>query len=573
MPKSLVGANLTGLTDYDRGLLFADAMKTHRKWSSAARPWDMISPELDENGWPKADCGAVILADAVYASGTYKFSCDGKVGEIKPNSSPVKVTNIVYAAAKNRTTADITLNAPDPAKDTQMFLAFTGTEGGFRNAKMMRPGYKEGDIFTREIIKCIEPLGAIRFMDYFHTNHSEISTWDTRSKITDSSWSEKGGPYEYAFELLRVTGKDGWINVPHLADQDHIDRLAVMAKALLPANCNLYVEYSNEVWNWQFTQAKWNLDQSRLDKDKYDLGAIIKDDNGLRWSHYALKSYQIAAAFRKVFGNDSRIRPILATQNGWQDGLDCGLKYIEAKFGPPKNFFYGCAIAPYFGNIDAFMKRTDLTVESFFGPYETVDSKGVPFSGQSYMMDRAGSTRSKGPLRLIETAKKYGIRPICYEGGVDFGQHNICVPEKTAAQYDPRMGEAVEAYLNNWFNAGGKEFFWFTLSSKYKKWGYWGSTEHPSRLDVPKYKALTKVAAERPSDGSTPDSSSSSSKPQDSSSSSKPQDSSSSNTPKPTKDVKKVAIYSKSGKLKMVLHDDDIKIGVVYKNGKGKRIL
>ena len=65
---------------------------------------------------------------------------------------------------------------------------------------------------------------------------------------------------------------------------------------------------------------------------------------------------------------------------------------------------------------------------------------------------------------------------------------------KIASQYDPRTGQAVEDYLNHWYAGGGDAMFYFTLSCKYSKSGYWGLTEDVRDLSTPKYLAALHVA-------------------------------------------------------------------------------
>ena len=50
-----------------------------------------------------------------------------------------------------------------------------------------------------------------------------------------------------------------WINIPGHADDDYIIRLAKLLKATLDPTLFIYFEYANEVWNWQFDVATYNL--------------------------------------------------------------------------------------------------------------------------------------------------------------------------------------------------------------------------------------------------------------------------------------------------------------------------
>ncbi len=73
-------------------------------------------------------------------------------------------------------------------------------------------------------------------------------------------------------------------------------------------------------------------------------------------------------------------------------------------------------------------------------------------------------------------------------------QYPNSLEAKIAAQSDPRMGQALEAYLNNWYANGGGTLFYFNLNCRYGKFGYWGLTDDARNLNTPKYRAAVDVA-------------------------------------------------------------------------------
>jgi hypothetical protein len=64
---------------------------------------------------------------------------------------------------------------------------------------------------------------------------------------------------------------------------------------------------------------------------------------------------------------------------------------------------------------------------------------------------------------------------------------------KIASQYDLRTGRAIEDYLTSFYQSGGDAMFYFTLTSRYQKNGYWGLTEDSRELLTPKYLAALRV--------------------------------------------------------------------------------
>src|SRR5688572_7779595 len=190
-------------------------------------------------------------------------------------------------------------------------------------------------------------------------------------------------------------------------------------------------------------------------------------------------------------GRDPRIRMVFASQVAYDKPgtmLKMQLEYVEKYHGPPNQFFYAVASAPYFspGRDEAdpakkkwYTERPDVTVDGICD--RLLAKSGI-----------GGGENVKGFHAL---GKKYGLKSFAYEGGVDLQQFNSNVDVKTASQYDLRTGQAIEDYLNAFYNSGGDAMFYFTLSSKYSKNGYWGLTEDVRDLITPKYLAATRVAA------------------------------------------------------------------------------
>ena len=123
-------------------------------------------------------------------------------------------------------------------------------------------------------------VGVLRFMDYLATNNNVQAAWADRTKPTDvkldpyqkTSSRGKGGPLELAVALGNQAGKDIWINIPAMANNDYITKVAQLIKygsdgtnpytgptanpvfKPLASGLHVYLEYSNETWNGDFAQ-------------------------------------------------------------------------------------------------------------------------------------------------------------------------------------------------------------------------------------------------------------------------------------------------------------------------------
>ena len=482
--RSRVGVNIGGLSDYSSAFMFIDVMRTSRRFGSVERPWEGEVP-LDADGWPTADAGVIAFSEQADVNGAYRLSFTGRA-TVSVVRSPAELRNVAYDAATNRTSGEVVVNAPAGAP-ARLFLSFTETAGGVRDIRLLRPGYADdAQVFTDEYLRALEPFGCLRFMDFLRTNDSPLVTWADRAEPADAQLTIKGGPYEYAIDLGNRLGKDVWLTVPAGADEPFVRSLAELVKVRLGPGVNCYVEWSNELWNSQFKQHGANLDAARAEVARGDRTLSLggRDSNARHWGwrRVARRTVEIGRIFRDVLGkNDARLRMVLAGQHANPAVLETGLRYIQDNFGPPREHLYGIAIAPYFGSDDKeLLKRADLTVDQVC----------------DVLLRTADESRDADALAHHALAKRYGLKSLAYEGGIDLRQYDASVDAKTRAQFDPRAGQAVERHLRGWFDGGGDAYVYYTLVGRYTKYGYWGLTNDTRRLDVPKYDAAARVARE-----------------------------------------------------------------------------
>ena len=476
--KSQFGVGLEGLADWSRAQMFADAMKTARTFGRVDKPWEnQNTVPLDPNGWPLEDAGVVVIADTPGIGGTYALSFQGKA-EVAAKFG-VKIENLSYDATANRSTAQIVV----PADGQQLMLEFTQTNGGIRNVVLMRPGTTEKDTFSPAFIEKLKPFTTLRFMDFLATNNNPLQSWDERTTpLAASQAGARGGALEYVIALANLTGKEVWVNVPDQLDEAGVRAMAQMLKDGLKPNIKVYVEYSNEVWNWQFGQATRNLEAAKIEGRRANSPLTYDgSDNEGYWAmrRIAQKAAQTGQIFREVFGDQSfeRVRPVYATQVGYEEVYKQGLSFLENRYGQPAKVIYGLASAPYFQVSNELNTKADLSVDEIFAALPADMKKNL---------DAAAKVQSY--------ATYYGLKHLAYEGGQHLQDHVGAgnAEAKIAANRDPRMGALVETYLNGWQGLGGDLFVYFTLTSPYSKWGSWGLVEDVTGTS-PKYNAILKV--------------------------------------------------------------------------------
>ncbi|MBM3465029.1 MAG: hypothetical protein FJX76_23260 [Armatimonadetes bacterium] len=454
-----IGVNLDFNSDWSRELVFVDAMKSARRFGTVQTPWDMSAP-VDANGWPTSDFGVVVMANIPSASGTYSLVCEGpatvSLGPATPGST---VTNQHYDAGSNTTIADINLppNA-NPAFTYDMMLRFTGTNGGCRNIRLMRPGYPRNttQTFNTAFVQRLAPFSIVRFMQFFSMQENQVSEWRERTRPEyGTQTSNRGAAYEYAIQLANETHKDIWLSIPDLATDDHIRQLARLLRDSLDADRAVYIEHSNEVWNFAYPQNRRNFDAASVEGNA---GPSALNDFGQTmnpgywsWRRFARRGIQISNIFREELGDAqmmTRVRPVLASQVGYRYMIDHQLRWLNATYGPPRNYFYAIAGAPYWGPSGSDRERTDLTVDSILDLCEASLNSQIPDfqpdAGYSGVLDW-GNIPGYATL-----ARYYGLRNMCYEGGPDTAGE-ASLTNKIAANYDPRMGDLVERFLRRWY--------------------------------------------------------------------------------------------------------------------------
>jgi hypothetical protein len=375
-----LGVNIRNLGPSSGDELFADAMKEAAPWSTNLSAPSSASPAaIDANRWPKQDAGIDVLANSSDDGGTYGLSFTGRatVAAVKSETS-VHVVNVAYNAASNTTTALVTV----PRGATQLMLDFTSTRRlptdttatGITNVHLMRPNavdsatpYAPSVIFSTPILKLLSNFSSIRFMDYSLTNYNPQVNWSDRTLPAQVQTNGKGGAWEYAVALGNQTNEDVWINIPEMATNDYITKLAQLIDfgsdgvnpytgprgsaisadnpnpvpaggpvwAGLNPNLHVYVEYSNEVWNTGFSQSQQNLAAAIAEVNagnsplNYD-GDALPSDWAVRRT--AERIVETSNLFRAVFGDSqmSEVRPVYEWQyNNLNDTAALGLNFIN----------------------------------------------------------------------------------------------------------------------------------------------------------------------------------------------------------------------------------------------------
>ncbi|MDQ8197142.1 sugar-binding protein [Pelagicoccus enzymogenes] len=484
-------------------------------------------------------------------SGVYKVSFKGQADLSSfAGDSYFTVSNKVYDELSNTTTADLYLwnqeevLAADPNDNSGLLaLRFSNTVNvesisgaGITDLKIIRPGYHDRaeQTFTDEFLNALSPFSALRFMDVQHTNNSNpyqgdpyprnVTLWQDRvTKESPSQIVPNRGlkqpvvAWEHDIEIANAVGADLWLNIPVHAELDYVKKLAILvaygvdmgsvdvsgpftesmlAQGVqttepLDPSLNVYLEHSNEVWNFGFSQYIYNK-----------LAAVEAANNGFDWGttneehmarrRHIKRAYEFGQIFNEVmsekFGTDvllEKVRPVHAHWAGafnwgFEDNWKATVDWMQATYGPVSDYFYGFAIAPYMNDNDASDTAT---------PEELLDA----------LVANSDWSTAQYRERFIDTCvNDWGVAPMIYEGGPDTGGGSTTnVQNRILMNRLPGMKDAVKHdMIDNWFQKGGKEFAYFVVAGGSSRHGSWGATEDVLDLTAPKYQALLEIAGD-----------------------------------------------------------------------------
>ncbi len=490
-----IGINLNGISDWTSEWPFVDIMKISRWWithnADGSGGWDTGHSNLiplDENYYPTQipfdpDGAGSIPPQIVRTvwdnnwlpTGNYTLICDG-TGRIRFWGAGSGTFNITNGGT-------FTVSIPNKG-----FFAMEIEESisgnHLRNIRLIMPGFSgsyQSNPFHPLFMERIQPFKIIRFMDWGNTNDSDLVNWTDRPKVTDYSYSLKGVPYEIMIDLVNRLDASPWICIPHKATDDYIRQLIILLKNNLTTSKKIYLEYSNETWNWQFSQSNYCEEQGQA------LG--LPSFYGYRWAYHCKRGCDIWRIFRQEFGNTDRLVKIIATQVGWGSGTQndpypiqfmLNTAMNDLRVNPDRERADAIAIAPYFAPVGMNNLPETVTVDEILSLCQ---------------QDIINMTSSTGMVTGHKNvANNYGAKLICYEGGQHMvrSDSDVLTQKFIQANRDPRIYDLYIDYLNRLNNSGVDEFCHFVDCGSWSRWGMWGAMEYQDQSidEAHKYRAL-----------------------------------------------------------------------------------
>ncbi len=489
------GTNLAGPADWGSEWPFVNIMKYSRQWITHNRDWvaggenawdtqllDHIP--LDENGYPLRLPVADIpgaegpqIVRTVWANtealppgeyvllydgeGTVDFWGDATITESGPGRVVVEVT-------------------PGVA-DIMVLELLSSTEGDhIRNIRLLLPDTEAtyaDNPWSEAWLEKLAPFQRLRFMDWGHTNGSRMQQWEDRPQVEDYTYTPDGVPYEWWIELCNARQSDAWVCIPHAADDDYIRQMAELFRDELDPELTIYVEYSNEIWNWIFEQTHYCHDNG---------------DQDVPWPERIVPFVQNALdIWTETFeGQSGRIVRVVGVQGAWQDVSN------RIVFNMVPGSYDVFSPAAYFGFTDEGIAA--------------LESLGADATGEDVLQWAAQGLRERsfGWLKSQNESigQELGIPMIYYEGGQHltpqpFGSEQPYNPALVEAQSMPGMYELYQEWYDSLRTLVTAEepallmnfSFIGPTSGRYGSWGLLTSQFYQDAPyeDAPKYRAVT----------------------------------------------------------------------------------
>ena len=368
---------------------------------------------FNDQGWPthlsdglSIEAMAFIEAETL-PKGEYVITWQGEGDlrlDVHPNFSPVAESwengqkRLVYQLE------DPNLNM-DEGGAIVFHIHSTNPENPIRDIELWMPNMEgttlegSGETFTPWFKRALEPFAYLRFMDWGGTNRSPETDWEDRrpkNYATQTGWvgDERAGvAWEYMIEVCNVLDKDMWLCVPQSATDAYVRSLAELVKAQLEPDRHVYVEYSNEVWNTNFSATQW--------------AEVRGKEMGLSMAqYYGLRSAQIWKIFEDVFGGTERIARISGSHTGRDTrSVEAIEASIEAGAKPD-----ALAITYYIGSYDiAVWAERNI---NYRNPGLVDFVEALDWLSEHRVDDVA---RRAGDARI---ADQYGLPLMAYEGNI-----------------------------------------------------------------------------------------------------------------------------------------------------------
>lgn len=491
--RMAIGINPEAIVDWSPAWTFLDVFQASRPWisqlfntSTFSVTYDpALAPQLDldargtvrslqsfwRNGVQMRQYASTLIfrdtaVSGAYPGGIYWAEWDG-IGELRFSfdarvlSSGTTAAGRRYAQLQVTPSSDgilVTIESTDPTNPVRdINLWMPDYQGQSFRGKRWQPGASFSP-FHPLYLERLAPFSTLRFMAMQETNSSDIVTWADRrpvDAVRQSSGAEgtpseprvNGMSVEYMVQLANDLDADPWFNMPHQADDDFVRSFATYVKQHLEPGRRVYVEWSNELWNfgYGFEASQWVAARAQAE------GLSTNPD--AQWIIAGRQAGRDMRIWSEVFAgvNDKQLVRVAA---GW-----AAVDYVSNEIAANMDgAFDAIAIAPYITPTDAQRARysSATTVDQVLADTRSNIEESLRWTRNHRALADAWSLRLGRPIELL-----------AYEGGPHLdGRNQPYQPAFLAATKDPRIGPIYADYLRGLDQAGLDLYLDFQFTSQ-----------------------------------------------------------------------------------------------------------
>ncbi len=470
-PRAAVGINLAGLSTWggERTLMNLALNSPWKSQRPGVSGWVEMDPSrMDANGDMKALLTSELANKALtppegaYGPTATRIRCTWKgKGTLAPGGSAV--TNL----AKSTDSFEFDWAAANGVtpKSAWVTISKIDTTDPLRKVDCREKDASPTAMFSSKMLESLKGFSVIRFLDWQKVNTNAPVSWATRTTAESTVQNTDQGPaVEIMVALANEAGIDPWFHMHWNADEEYVRRFAEYVRDHLAPGRKVYVEMSNEVWNYNFPVTNQAQAEGVAEGLSPTAGYAM-------FMRYAEKATWMNKIWTDVFKADpSRLVRIVATQNNNPAAVEMILGFRDTA-----QYVDAVSTAPYFGGA------------TFAGTRATITDSANIFAFLSEDVDLAISKALKAKV----VAQRYGKRYIGYEGG----QHVVNRGNPTlvaAINRDPRMYDMYRKYLTAWNSQIGDLMTLYAATGSFDQYGAWGLREYTgqSLAETPKRRAV-----------------------------------------------------------------------------------
>lgn len=484
--KNNVNGNLNAPEDWDGNCWYKNTFSASRGFEG---PWGQYYNNYDSSGWPLDSNWRLVLSTGptfLPLNTWQRCSCQGTLGSVFPlaTSNDCQITNITLLSDGITWEFDFRYTGV-----TVIIKGNPNSIGGVRNIIIPAIDYNlsnvnEGSIFNDATLLFYRQFSGFRIMNYLGVCFG--SNWDTtpgiwanrittQNRVAGYSMSTPAGifryyPIERAIELVNTAKampgsniKSLWVAIHHAANEEYVTNWLNLIASTLHPDITVYIELSNETWNYGYAQASYYYTLSQ-DAQWIQTANLhydgVTDPNVARSRIKTYLSWYFKQISDSIWPNYNRapIRWVNAGQLASPGYYLDNLNYITRITNlPANNIFYGIAVAPYAfpdWNILTHKNDANLVLESL--------KAGIDFMAEwDYSIDFIQS----GEKYAKEVAVQHNIEYIEYEGGYDMTEFSTAwLPTMQLCFTDPKIEDLTYYFLKQKTNVGITYMNWFQTS-------------------------------------------------------------------------------------------------------------